>query len=43
MWALPLLLRKQFGEDKRAEECQKEWPGSHGGELGGGCIAGEIL
>jgi len=43
MWALPSLLTKQFGENTRAMENQKEWPDSHGGELGGVCIVEEIL
>jgi len=43
MCALPSLSTKQFGEDKRAKEGRKERPGSHGGELGGVCIVGEIL
>jgi hypothetical protein len=43
MCTLRSLSTKQFGEDTRAKEGRNERPGSHGEELGGVCIMGEIL
>jgi len=43
MWALPSMSTKQFGEDTRTKEDQKEPPSSHGGEFGGVCSGGGIL